>query len=113
MNKENILRVADAIEEGSLDLGFNMAYYEASARYAPDLSGRGCGTTACIGGWAAMLRDGNTYLASAVMVANWFDIDLVTAILLTQTHLEATQAQAVRTLRHLAETGFVNWDLEP
>ena len=64
MNRENVLRVADAIEQLSIpDLGFNMmAFIIRSEEGGADLSdidmtGRNCGTVACIGGWACWLAD--------------------------------------------------------
>jgi len=57
MNRENILRVADAIEQHSIpDLGFNMnQMLGEAAPHNPDQTGRSCGTVACIAGWAAYL----------------------------------------------------------
>lgn len=112
MNTERILALADAIEAGRDDLGFNMRYYFAKDT-AQDKSGHSCGTTACIAGWAKFLESGSADWASRESAAKWLDLDFVTSYKLTQEGFNADNKQAARTLRHLAKTGFVNWDLEP
>ena len=116
MNVENILKVADAIEQHSIpDLGFNMAEWHSKAyEDAPDRSGHDCGTVACIGGWTeAVLNNGKEF-------PSWEDvgaclglgaIDSEQLFFGNGCNTRTTLAQAVRTLRHLAATGKVNWHL--
>lgn len=126
MNRENILAVADAIEKHSIpDLGFNMAaFYDTADEIGPDMSGHRCGTTACIAGWAVAVRDGGLpplgsvneaiidYVASAVSFLGlgpdkYGDIP---RDLMLITDPAITPSQAVSVLRHLAETGEVDWN---
>lgn len=111
MNTERILALADVIEAGRDDLGFNQRFYCAKG-IAQDKSGHGCRTTACIAGWAKFLESGSPDGASRNTAAKWLGLDYVTSHQLTKKGFNANNKQAARTLRHLAETGFVNWDLE-
>lgn len=118
MNRKNILKVADAIEQHSIpDLGFNMARARdtASAEF-PDMSGHQCRTVSCIKGWAEALSqaevsggrrgdDGYHYLGLSNHVGMALFLPVRWCL---GTY---TPAQAVRCLRHLAETGEVRWDL--
>ncbi len=113
MNVENILKVANAIEQHSIpELGFNMFQWYGDDTFHRDISGHGCGTVACIGGWAGQVLLGNSNCTSQDLLdplgidkkqasALFFDWD---------TTIDVTPAQAVRTLRHLAATGAVNWN---
>lgn len=119
MNKQNILAVAYAIERHSIpDLGFNMQYWGApTTKEVPDRTGHNCGTVACIAGWASRLslgrpltgRDdaysiGDDFIGIGNKVdglfmpsfKNWNDV---------------SPAHAVAVLRHLAETGKVDWSV--
>lgn len=114
MNVGNILKVADAIEQASVpDLGFNMNVWNARADTwgVTDLSGHNCKTVACVGGWTCAVfgfhRHDDFEAADALGLTN------------QEAHLlfypsgeaayTATPAQAAACLRHLAETGEVNW----
>ena len=61
MDKDNVLKVAEAIETHSIPaLGFNMAgWVRRSAGAEDDLSGHNCRTVACIAGWAHMVAGGS------------------------------------------------------
>jgi hypothetical protein len=126
MNVDRILRVADAIEKHEIkDLGFNMGSYYSMLE--EDKSGYGCGTTACIGGWAMALAYPGNYLErpwsrdksgapvfTNEAAAEWLGLDdeRATELMLQDgVIIDATAAEAVRTLRHLAATGEVNWNL--
>jgi hypothetical protein len=124
MNVGNILLVADAIERASVPgLGFNMGGFVGRVTDTfPDLSGRSCGTAACIAGWTvAVHRNG------AIPEQNQPDIDYETDagvfLGLRDTDTEAlffpagftndihTPEMAIRCLRNLAITGKVDWEL--
>lgn len=122
MNVENILKVADAIEQHSIpDLGFNMGGFVSTSR--PDLSNHGCGTTACIAGWTVAVICGQTLLPRwqgdiehDAIEALSIDEDVADALFFPSNEeqnldVRKTPTDAVRTLRHLAATGEVNWDL--
>lgn len=119
MNRENILKVADAIEQHSIpDLGFNMSDVVFTYSHGHfDKSGHDCNTVACIAGWAKAAslghKPGNDTRIDDVEI--WLGIDDVQAAELFMPddweYGGYTPAQAVRTLRHLAETGEVRWDL--
>lgn len=134
MNKKNILRVADAIEKGELvkrGIGFNM---EAVISIATDRRKDhvdSCGTVACIAGWAHCVRYPRRKLARLIAdtedyahyesvawesAVDFLGLSEETADDLFQpsgagpwTYI--TPAQAVRVLRHLAETGKVDWSV--
>lgn len=115
MNVENINKVADAIEQRSIpNLGFNMQSWRSNDRdLRYDKTGHKCGTTACVGGWCEAVFFGGEDTCEA-------EIRKVLDISYDQSEelfygmgvaMDATPAQAVRTLRHLAATGKVRWDL--
>jgi hypothetical protein len=130
MNRENILAVADAIEKHSIpDLGFNMAaLIDQTSENYPDVSGHNCGTVACIAGWATFIAKGmipgeQQWSASVLAPGRLFlDITQEQASRLFSPAGEyddeakyaiyagITPSQAVSVLRHLAETGEVDWN---
>lgn len=110
MNVERILELADIIEKQphtkvSSREGFNMGSFEHD-----------CGTPCCIGGWANALfgngrqdcsDDASGYLGLESEVGDelYFPCD-------TDVPLDAiTPAHAAAVLRHLAETGRVDWSV--
>lgn len=109
MNVENILKVADAIEQHTIaDLGFNMGLWAArSSRSFPDRSGHNCGTVACIGGWT------DRVIGTEGSAADRLGLDYEEADALFcppgWSGGEISQLQAVAVLRHLAATGKVDW----
>jgi hypothetical protein len=124
MNAESILRVADAIEKHEIaDLGFNMNDW-VSSKY-PDKSGHNCGTSACIAGYAVAAFDGMdeveriNSLTEDEKIEQFFgrareifDMDTEDADdLMVFFSGDPTPLKAARTLRHLAATGEVNWNL--
>ena len=122
MNRENILKVADAIEKHSIpDLGFNMTMWIDRHPFpGQDISGHNCGTTACIAGWAAAVSIGaseaenlNTVSVSVRRVArDYLGLSDDEALWLFEGFStgEEKPSQAVSVLRHLAETGKVDWE---
>jgi hypothetical protein len=126
MNKENILKVADAIENATLTkdhgIGFNMAYFFESSGHLEDHTHQECGTTACIAGWASLIsekevaaRDDPDVMEDVAMeylgLSNMQAVDLFYARCVRKPMADITQAEAVRVLRHLAETGKVDWSI--
>lgn len=120
-NVENILKVADAIERHTIaELGFNMASFVGVGE--TDLSGHNCGTTACIGGWAAALATGDIHAGddmSAAEIARWLGLTYHEAGALfyawdrhdTVAFEEIQPERAVAVLRNLAATGEVDWNV--
>lgn len=129
MNKANILRVADAIEKGELvkrGIGFNMEEFISGAGIQSDPPTdhfRKCSTVACIAGWAYSIshpRRNIRSLAGTTTIsegaAHWLGLDDDTAMdLFVPTEIydfaTITPAHAVAVLRHLAETGEVDWSV--
>ena len=134
MNTERILAIADMIEQHTIPwLGFNMGPFFVPAaerddegyHEAPDRSGHNCGTVACIAGHAIVLKNnimnepkrteelGSDFLSEA---AAYLGLDypgnaqeLFFAEGSGQYRDNIGAEQAVRTLRHLAATGTVDW----
>ena len=126
MNVENILKVADAIEQHSIpDLGFNMSHwFDKATPDVPDLSGHECGTIACIAGWASRVSGDQSenpdhtyevaadFLGLGALTANNLFMPTNGFVSLHQWN-SITPAHAVAVLRHLAETGEVDWYIAP
>lgn len=122
MNKELILRVADAIENAELapqGIGFNMETYKGSSRIWPDKSGHNCATVACIAGWTNFLVKDSASFYSAISARLFLGLSTAQADELFEPidtvenmglalH-DITPKQAVRCLRNLAATGKVDW----
>lgn len=122
MNKERILHLADAIETGSEILGFNMNYeYATLDDPSCDKSDHGCGTVACILGWTVHLfckRPTLCQLQDRHLAASLLAINEDKAYHLFYPsqrygvkYSEVTPQKAARVLRHLAETGKVDWSV--
>jgi hypothetical protein len=77
MNKENLSALRQAILDGDghREVGFNMSSYitdtDNSLLNYSDMSGRECGTTACIAGWAVILMYAEELKGKAVY--EWWD----------------------------------------
>ena len=113
MNVERILQLADIIEvqphaPAEADAGFNMARYTHP-----------CGTPACIAGWALAMK-GEPIPGSQIKVffdaMEWMGLTIEAADDLfvpgtLDTRENYTPSQAAKTLRHLAHTGEVKWEL--
>lgn len=126
MNKENVLKVADAIETGALvkrGIGFNMALI---ADYSDELFQDqidNCGTICCIAGTAFAIRYPRTTAKSIVTTgaditrraAEYLGLnDRAASDLFYPRHLILTKvkpSEAVTVLRHLAKTGEVDWSV--
>lgn len=124
INVENILRVADAIEQHSIpDLGFNMGVFRSKADPTDpsgvDLTGHNCGTVACIAGWAeaVYVREGGD--PDRYRSSSWYfgiEDDRTSERLITPPGWRTNPSQftperAVAVLRHLAATGEVDWTI--
>lgn len=143
MNRDNILAVADAIENSTLAqrhrkadrIGFNMENFVLRAyRGVDDKTGHACGTVACIAGWAVALFDENgeprekplspkdlkglaaqdiTEQAGKTLGLKFkVSEDLFMAWSSPLDLGDITAEHAVKTLRHLARTGKVNWEIK-
>ena len=126
MNVENILKVADAIEQHSIpDLGFNLGWWLCDGE--EDRSGHGCRTTACIAGWAIAVRDGGGMPEQRPLNFDWLNeagdfmglpnesdrsgYDPIRADLMLSIEEHRTPSEAAAVLRHLAATGEVDWSI--
>lgn len=117
MDKERILHLADVIEKGSDQLGFNMAFYEyLTSNPDLDMSGHKCGTVACIAGWAVHTFPPDDRYATAWTAARdqlgltTFQADQLFEPSVDAAYEKATPEIAAKVLRHLAETGEVEWE---
>lgn len=112
MNKERILALAELIEnqpheELESEFGFNMEDFTHP-----------CGTPSCIAGWAVFQAGGleKDYHANSKVAAEILGLehrqaeDLFFAWRSKIGLEEITPFHAAATLRHLAETGDVDWD---
>jgi hypothetical protein len=126
VNAENALKVADAIEKRTVPhLGFNMNYMIAAANndFAKDgLNVDNCDTVACIAGWTNVLG-GKRWSATYSFAGDYLGLrpEQHDQLFYASNHPDADEGdeygplteispeQAVRTLRHLAETGEVDW----
>lgn len=121
-NAENINRVIASIKgeiEATKEIGFNMGDYVTKDAY--DLSGRSCGTVACIAGHAySIVKNGvvDTEVAwreAEDVGAEFLDLGMSDADALFYGYgascpLDAiTPQKAIRTLEHLRDTGEVDW----
>jgi hypothetical protein len=136
MNRENILKVADAIEHAAKKrarpkVGFSMATFAAPTRdFTPDRTGHDCPTVCCIAGWARHLlrpkRRGELWDGLQDEGADWdaavsdFGLTQKEAARLFLAYQaedlgvlldDITPTHAVAVLRHLAETGKVDWSV--
>ena len=129
METERILELADLIEAGQPNLHFNMSTWGEPA-WRHTATEHLCGTAACIAGWT-VARFGKSGRATKVdhrrpvefhgpvsdTAATVLGLDVDVAEGLFMPCLlrdgvsigEVTASHAVRTLRHLAETGEVDW----
>jgi hypothetical protein len=104
MNKELLLKVADAIENEVSDLGFDMAHFRLNKE---------CGTTACIAGHAvfihdaALFKDKRTNIERAAIKALDLTNDARAIDLFYHNRVPRKKAAAV--IRHLVATDLVTW----
>ena len=126
MNRENVLKVADAIENHTIEgLGFNMGSFCAIAdRDYSDQSGHGCGTVACIAGTAVFVELGEfngplTFAEFFEPARDFLGLNEADAQELfyrlsendglDKLLISTTTQEAVDVLRYLAATGKVDW----
>lgn len=131
MNVENILRVAQAIEDAAKpdakpEIGFCMNWWDhdlddEDRYYGRDMTGHGCGTVCCIGGWTDRLfgeTNSEEETAARLGLSPEDGERLFYADELFARMKDITPTHAVAVLRHLAATGVVDWtvgapDAEP
>jgi hypothetical protein len=129
MTKDNVLAVADAIEAQRFPrLGFNMRWLflkrEPRRPDEIDMSGHDCGTVACIAGWALAVKKGsqprNAKKAEGealITAEEYLGLNQYEAHALffppERHERDITPSEAVAVLRHLAETGEVDWSVAP
>ena len=107
MNKGNILKLAEYME--------NLRPEEYDQRYSEHPRGPHCGTPACIAGHAAWLAGQWSYEGTIEDAKEWLGITwdhangLFDSAPYVGEDLTPTPQDAARTLRHLAETGEVDW----
>lgn len=132
MKKRNVLRLARAVERGDMvarGIGFNMEQWVArtNKRTRPDHVDS-CGTVACLAGWAYCLAHPETdkkklhevFNTDSQEISNtareflglgtWQASDLFAPYVIGNWS-KITAAQAVKVLRHLAETCRVDWSI--
>lgn len=117
MNKEKLLKLADAIEGAdqsrNSEFAFDMECFYSHRRQ----TSHPCGTAACIQGWAEHTDPDDDAWQSFDLVEGfqiWAGIDDRQAAYICMpgdTHL-IKQEHAVAMLRHFVETGEVVWDAE-
>lgn len=121
-NAEHINQVIASIKGEIGNTGFNMGDFITDDE--PDLSGRSCGTVACIAGHAYILATKNEprsgFLKSyeveteAIVFLGLEDVDsddLFYGHGSTAPLSKITPEQAIRTLEHLRDTGEVSWEV--
>lgn len=120
MNKERLLRLAEALETEELakehGLGFSMmaAPISATAYVGEDTTSpeHKCQTVGCIAGWTLALFGEPTagiYRAAGILGLTGPQRKL---LFLTKSYLMAknvTPGQAAKVVRHFAETGEIDW----
>lgn len=121
MNKENVFKLADVIENREIEnLGFDMGYEYHEFDYSrQDSDGHACNTVACIAGWAAIYNGEKiTYDTPHTIIVesaqNFLDIEQEQMIDLFYPFQLAnfekiTSKQAAKTLRLFAKTGKIDW----
>lgn len=120
MNKTNVLALAAAIEADTIPhISFSLNFWlEPAANMADhdDYDTTSCGTVACIAGYGHLVSGGT--LADwngSPPVAAWLDLTVSEAThlftpALDRAYSTVTREQAGKVLRHLAETGEVDWE---
>lgn len=129
MDKQRILALADAIEGSAPPPIEGLEFYMNEWAQA-----RGCGTKGCIAGWALAMWAPNVWqraLAEGDMVHQYEEVTATARELLGLDEFDASRLflpglygheqwpqlrsslvsnrEAARTLRHLAESGWVDW----
>lgn len=120
---DRILALADAIEralapDASPTVGFNMGTLEGQALpERRDMTGHSCGTVCCILGWVYRLWPDESTRVDRLDIEpreilgmfywNWDELIMPP----DWRRGEYSAQEAVAVLRHLAETGSVDWDL--
>ena len=122
MNLDRVERLATVLETlnpEAPDVGFNMATFGPSEvrEDLEDLSGRGCNTTCCIAGHAAILAQSESrsgrFGHPTVVAREWLGLsERESEALFIPTGrntYDATSTQAAAVLRNLAKTVRVDW----
>lgn len=131
MNAENILKVADAIENHSVPgLAFNMGFEYLSMEAKPSWMrasvdqrqmGEKCGAVACFIGWTNSVFHAESPLQSSKSAGAYLGLDEEQYSQLFYPSVDngwpnvryesVTPEQAVHVLRHFAATGEIDWTL--
>lgn len=122
MNKERLLDLADIIENDRLpNVKFDMT---VGVAHRPSINPE-CGTAACIAGYALCAAFGNKVAKKKFLFWGnaWFAAKRVLGLSAHEASrlfepyddnnkiARKTRAQAVKVLRHAAETGEINWSV--
>lgn len=110
MNADALRKVADAIEEGRKDFGYNQYCYGCRDSST-------CGTAGCIAGWTVLVTDGKrkleaidfSELGSRASEILGLSENEHACLFTGDTPVVATEKSAVRTLRYAAEHGVIDW----
>lgn len=136
--KAKLHYVADMIEAQALvekNIGFNMGTYRSdldSDSDEQDMTGKGCGTIACIAGWTMLLEKGADYNTETVIqrgqnqwdVKSSFHVDAANILGITEGESDdlflgnaaycslddITVEHAVAVIRDFADNGEVRWN---
>jgi hypothetical protein len=131
MNKERLIQLAEVLESPAAEKHFDMKEWIEHTGYHDLPEGItiaevmiDCGTVACIAGWATVLARPNEPYSAIIdefsLAAEYLDLEYFIAKSLftpSCTTDEGTQAydadpkQAAKVVRHLAETGEVDWSI--
>ncbi len=113
LNVENINIVADALERGSPELDLDQEYWAYDSE---------CGTSACIAGWTVFIfepaifsqyLDDDQSADISEIATRYLGLDVEQTGRLFHFVFNSNPKIAARVLRHLAETGKVEWDINP
>ena len=118
MNKERLLKLADAIESADQSENSRFAFDMECFYVERDVTDHPCGTAACIQGWAQHIDpdseswsdfyDSSTCFANWACIENWQADEICTPdrfYLMKQHH-------AVEMLRRFVRIGEVVWDID-
>lgn len=129
MNKERLLHIADVLESDRAQDHFAMRVYFSfrNAEFSKELnktipigdeiegSLERCGTTACIAGWTIAEFDpkyaGTTFGPHAALILDLDDDTWPKLFTATESMSIDDPKEAAKVVRHLAETGKVDWRL--
>lgn len=115
MNKERLLHLAEVIERAPHERGkwAESGYFAPLTAFTMELWH--CGSVGCIGGWACKLfNDGNVVGTEEVAPLLGLSFETANTLFYPPNRLDyssITPAQAATVIRHLVETGEVDWTI--